>query len=453
MSATAALDAARRYRVAVIGAGPAGFYAAEALLLAPEGISVDLYDRLPTPYGLVRYGVAPDHPKLKQVVTVFRGIAAMPGFRFLGNVTVGKDVTVEALRRHYHAVIIACGAERDRPLSIPGSDLSGVHGGMAFVGWYNGHPYQRDLAPDLSGKTAMVLGLGNVALDVARILAKPSHALAQTDIAAHALDALAGSNIDCVIVAGRGGPAQARCTEKELREFGAIPGCTTTAESGQHHQPPLTGVPALFDRFPADAPAASRRCHFAFGMRPLAILGDDRVRAIRFARSPLHDGIAQPSANDEDGAVEIAADIVITCIGSQATLVPGIPYTDGESVAHNESGRVLDAHGVIPGLYVAGWIKRGANGTIGTNRADSVETVACLLADLGSLPEPAASAEALIGKGAHAGRASISFSQWENIDKTEIFLGSHRSKPREKITCIRSMISASIDKVTENPTT
>lgn len=439
MSAGASLDAARPYRVAIVGAGPAGFYAAEALLRAPEGIAVDLFDRLPAPYGLVRYGVAPDHPKLKRVITVFRDIAAMPGFRFLGNVTVGKDVALEALRRHYHAVIVACGAERDRPLGIPGADLPGAHGGMAFVGWYNGHPYQRDLTPDLSGKTAVVLGLGNVALDVARILAKPADELAQTDIAAHAHEELAASRIDRVIVAGRGGPAQARCTEKELRDFGAIPGCVTTADSGHYLTSPEGGVAALFDRFPVDAVPASRQCHFAFAMRPLAILGEDRVRAIRFARSPLLDGNAQSGASE---IVEIAADIVIACIGSHATLIPGLPYGEGETVVPNEGGRVMDKQGAVPGLYVAGWIKRGANGTIGTNRADALETVTCLLADLPSFSEPAPM-EALTGEGTSIERASISFAQWENINRIEISHGEQKSKPREKITCINSMIAAS----------
>ena len=440
MNAAPAFDATRPYRVAIVGAGPAGFYATEALLKASQGIAVDLFDRLPTPYGLVRYGVAPDHPKLKQVTSVFRQIAAMPGFRFLGNVTVGKDLTLEALRRHYHAVIIACGAERDRPLGISGADLPGVHGGMAFVGWYNGHPYQRNLAPDLSGKTAVVLGLGNVALDVARILAKPSDALAQTDIAAHAYEALAASKIDRIIVAGRGGPAQARCTEKELREFGAIPGCVTTADRGQYLAPPEKGVEALFEQFPKEASPQPRQCHFAFGMRPLAVVGEDRACAIRFARSPLLGGHAQPAAASE--IVEIAADIVIACIGSNATLLPGLPYAPGETVARNKIGRVMDAQGVVPGLYVAGWIKRGASGTIGTNRADAMETVACLLEDISSLPQPAPTEE-LVGAETDIGRTSVSFRQWENIDEVEILQGEKKSKPREKITNIGSLISAS----------
>jgi ferredoxin--NADP+ reductase len=439
VSALGDRDPDRRYHVAIVGAGPAGFYAAEALLQSPLGVAVDLYDRLPTPYGLVRYGVAPDHPKLKQVITVFRGIAAMDGFRFLGNVTIGQDVSVDDLRRHYHAVIIACGAERDRALEIPGADLEGVHGGMAFVGWYNGHPYRRALAPDLSGKTAVVLGLGNVALDVARILAKPSDVLAQTDIAGHALDALAASGIQRIIVAGRSGPAQARCTEKELREFGAIPGCVTTAESGDFTVPPQRGVAALFDRFPvADAAMGSRHCHFAFGMRPIAILGNGRVSGVRFAKSPVAEGLRVSGAASE---VDVEADVVISCIGSRATLLAGLPYLDDETMVRNEAGRICNRLGRVPGLYAAGWIKRGASGTIGTNRADAVETVAGLLADLPSLPEPASSSSSLTGAGTSIGRASISFAQWENIDRAEVRGGANRAKPREKITDIAAMIS------------
>lgn len=442
MSAAPVLEASsRRYRIAIVGAGPAGFYAAEALLQAPEGIAVDLYDRLPAPYGLVRYGVAPDHPKLKQVINVFRAIAALPGFRFFGNVNVGEDVILDDLRRHYHAVIVACGAGRDRPLDIPGADLAGVYGGLSFVGWYNGHPDQRDLAPDLSGRTAVVLGLGNVALDVARILSKSPDALANTDIAAHALDALVRSNIDRILVAGRGGPAQARCTEKELREFGELPGCVSTAEPGNYQRAPEGGVPARFERFPPDAFAVGRRCHFAFGLRPAALLGDARVRAVRFVRSPVRDGIARLDTNDDGQSVELAADLVIACIGSLATMVPGLPYAAGDSIARNEAGRVSDGRGPIPGLYVAGWIKRGASGTIGTNRADSVETVAGLLADLRSLPDPPRPVEAITGPNTPVGRASISFSQWETIDNREVVLGSEKRKPREKFTCVGSMLA------------
>lgn len=436
-------DMVTRFRVAVAGAGPAGFYTAEALLHSDAGIAVDLYDRLPTPYGLVRYGVAPDHPKLKQVTSVFAGIAALPGFRFFGNVAVGTDVSVEVLRRHYHAVVICCGAERDRALGVPGANLPGVHGGMAFVGWYNGHPYQRDLAPDLSGRTAIVLGLGNVALDVARILAKPPEALAQTDIAAHALAALRRSNIGRIIVAARSGPAQARCTEKELREFGSIPDCASTAQSGLYQLPPQTGVSSIFEKFSGDvAGTVPRQCHFAFGMRPIAILGDDRVRNVRFAKLPIMDGAAQAEAAGGT-TIDIAADLVVTCIGSEATLVPGLPYADGQSVISNTRGRVVDTHGgVVPGLYASGWIKRGANGTIGTNRADAVETVACLIADLGALPKPASPINALTGAGTRVAERGISFAQWEWLDQVERNLGSEASKPREKITDVKAMISS-----------
>lgn len=420
--------AERRYRIAVVGAGPAGFYAAEALLRASGEIAVDLYDRLPTPYGLVRYGVAPDHPKLKQVITVFQGIAAMPGFRFLGNIALGEDVSLEALRRHYHAVILCCGAEHDRPLAIPGEGLPGVHGGMAFVGWYNGHPDRRALAPDLSGKNAIVLGLGNVALDVARILAKPAAALAATDIASHALGALVASGLRRVVVAGRGGPAQARCTDKELKEFRHIPDCVTTAARGHYEIAPQQGIPALFEGFPVGADAPYRHCHFAFGLRPLEILGGSRVEAVRFARSEVCDGIAAGDVDDGD-IVDLPADLVIACIGSEATRVPGLPYRGDRRAVRNSAGRVEGA----PGLYVSGWIKRGASGTIGTNRADSVETVASLLGDLAALPEPAAPVAALTGTGTPIGRKSISFARWEQLDRLEIEAGARLGKPREKI--------------------
>lgn len=431
---TAACDSFRPYRVAVIGAGPAGFYATEALLRARAGIAVDLYDRLPTPYGLVRYGVAPDHPKLKQVTKVFEGIAALPGFRFLGNVHIGCDVSLDALRRHYHAVIVACGAERDRPLDIPGTSLGNVFGGMEFVGWYNGHPDRRDLRPDLSGRTAVIIGLGNVALDVARILAKPAHLLQPTDIASHALRALSAANIEHIVVAARGGPATARCTEKELREFGAIPGCETTADPGHYSDPPQSGVAGLFSGFPADPAGPGRQCHFAFGLTPTALLGDSRVRAVRFERASISRGIPRAGGGE---AIELKADLVISCIGTRATLIEGLPQAAGDGSVFHEAGRVRRAGRFVPGLYVSGWIKRGASGTIGTNRACSVETVASVLSDLPHLPEPqtdaAASIRALETK-------CVSFEQWKIIDKIEEENGRFAGRAREKITCTASIL-------------
>lgn len=434
------MTAPRPYRVAVVGAGPAGFYAAEALLRAPQGIAVDLYDRLPTPYGLVRYGVAPDHPKLKQVTKVFEGIAALPGFRFLGNVSIGSDLALDQLRRHYHAVIVACGAERDRPLGIPDAGLRNVFGGMAFVGWYNGHPDRRDLKPDLSGRTAVVIGLGNVALDVARILAKPAALLQPTDIASYALCALHASNIDRIVVAARGGPATARCTEKELREFGAIPGCIASADAGNYGAPPEAGVAGLFDRVAASPVGEGRQCHFAFGLRPTALIGDDSVRAVRFARSPIRNGEAEVCDPDTSGQIEVEADIVISCIGSQATLVDGLPQAEADGAVRHEEGRVIDGDRIVPGLYVSGWIKRGASGTIGTNRACSVETVASLLADLPHLSKPVADVNALTGGASPISGKSVSFEQWGIIDKIEVDNGNRAGRTREKIVCTKSML-------------
>ncbi|WP_242127924.1 FAD-dependent oxidoreductase [Sphingobium sp. Sx8-8] len=432
--------ATRPFRVAVVGAGPAGFYAAEALLRAPEQVAVDLYDRLPTPYGLVRYGVAPDHAKLKQVTATFQTIADLPGFRFFGNVAVGSDIGIADLKRHYHAVVIACGAERDQPLGIPGAGLAGVHGGMAFVGWYNGHPDRADLAPDLSGRTALVIGIGNVALDVARILSKPVDLLASTDIADHALEALTRSRIERVVVAARGGPAQARCTEKELREFGSLPGCAVTADTGHHGVAPATGVPALFNAFPSqDGDHAPRRCHFAFGLQPQAILGEGKVRGVRFASRPIRDGIAvnDPQANR---VVDVEADIVIACIGNRATIVPGMEQDEGDRIVANEGGRVRSGRGVDLGLYVAGWIKRGASGTIGTNRACAVETIAALRADLAALPDPELPVDALEGEFRLKSLNVISFDQWKIIDQQEIEKGRSSGRTRVKIVPKESIL-------------
>ncbi|WP_343528957.1 FAD-dependent oxidoreductase [Sphingomonas sp.] len=423
-------------RFAIIGAGPSGFYAAEALLKA--GHHVDLFDKLPTPYGLVRYGVAPDHPKLKQVTAVFDRIAQMPGFRFFGHVEIDRDVTIAELRAAYTAVVVCCGAERDRPLEIPGEELAGVHGGLAFVGWYNGHPARHALAPELRGKNAIVIGLGNVALDVARILGKEPQALAGTDIAAHALDALYRSGIESITIAARGGPSQARCTEKELREFGSLPGCSATADRGNYDVPPSDPVPSLFAGFPSELREAGRRCHFAFGLRPIKITGmDGRVCAVRFLRGPVVGGVATTGTEE----IELPADLVVTCVGSRATLVDGLALRpDGAAVRH-EAGRALDQDGrVIPGLYVAGWIKRGASGTIGTNRADAVETITSLMADLPALDH----VDRDIADCPINIATAISFAGWKAIDHVEVSRGSENSKPREKIISVQEMIAHAV---------
>ncbi|MGH8246040.1 MAG: FAD-dependent oxidoreductase, partial [Gammaproteobacteria bacterium] len=281
-------------RVAVIGSGPSGFYAAEALLKSGKAVKLDMFERLPVPYGLVRSGVAPDHPKLKQVIEVYAGIAEFPDFNFIGNVTVGRDISVEELRVSHHAVIIACGAEADRSLGVPGEQLPGSHTATEFVGWYNGHPDYRDRSFDLSHESAVVIGQGNVAADVARILAKTTKELEHTDIAVHALDALSGSHIRNIFVIGRRGPAQAKFTPKELREFGELADCApyvnqeelvlNPASESELADKTHAGTKKVYELFAAYTRNTSgtqrRRVVFTFLKSPREIVGRDRVEKI-----------------------------------------------------------------------------------------------------------------------------------------------------------------------------
>ncbi|ARU22821.1 FAD-dependent oxidoreductase [Ralstonia pseudosolanacearum] len=430
------------YRVAIVGAGPGGFYAAEALLRAPFPIEVDMIERLPVPYGLVRYGVAPDHPKLKQVTAVFDRIAALPGFRFIGGVEVGSDVSMEALRCGYHAVIVATGASVGRRMGIPGEDLLRSHAASDFVGWYNGHPDQQDCHFDLSAECAVVVGHGNVALDVARILLKSVDELRHTDIAAHALDALASSRVREVHVVGRRGPAQTRFSAKELHEFGALAHCEpmlAAADLGAdsflarvNADPDTQAAIGMLEAFARNTGTRPRRCVFRFHLQPLAIEGDGRVQRMRFARAD-----ASPLAID--------CGLVFSSIGRQSARLNGVPYDDARGVHANQDGRVTDNGTVVPGLYASGWSKRGPRGTIGTNRACGIETAQAVLDDLPALGTRVLSPVAALAQG---DRPWIDFAAWRRIDQTEVARGQSVGKPREKLVSIDRMRAAAYEERT-----
>ncbi|MGU3466300.1 FAD-dependent oxidoreductase [Methylobacterium sp. C33D] len=429
------------HRIAVVGSGPAGFYVTEALLRSGVPLAVDLFERLPAPFGLVRFGVAPDHPKLKQVVTVFDRIAAMPGFRFIGGVEVGADLSVADLSASYHAVILANGASLDRRLDIPGEDLPGSHGASAFIGWYNGHPDAADLSFDLSADRAVVIGHGNVALDVARILLKTPDELKHTDIAAHALDALAESRIREVQIVGRGGIERARFSTKELMEFDELAKCETTLDPSDfpHGLPDLEpsasaetqANAALLRRF-AEAGADAtkwRSCIIRFGLEPFSLLGGSRMEHIQFRRF------------GSDDRVIIDCGLVISSIGRRTAPVPGVPYDAKAGIHANDGGRVL-ADGVpVPGLYACGWSKRGPQGTIGTNRACGVETAGAVLADLAALPRPLQDADALVRRLAAAKGQTVDYAAWRRIDAAERRRGQAVGKPREKFVTLGEMLA------------
>ena len=433
--------AAGRYRVAIIGGGPSGFYAAEALLRSGQSVDVDMFERLPVPYGLVRFGVAPGHPKLKQVTRIFDRIAEMPGFRFFGGVEIGERPSISALRSCYHALIFATGAPVSRRMDVSGEGLPGSYQAGDFVAWYNGHPDFRHCKFDLGAERAVIIGHGNVALDVGRILAKTPDELRHTDIAAHALDALAASRVREIYLVGRRGPDQTRFAAKELQEFEELADCDPLVEldgfpvlsSGPDPDTEAEAALTLLRAFSTRPIAKRRRCVFLFGLIPLGIEGDGRVERIVF-------GQGQGDARTVSKNVVIDCGLVFSSIGRRAAPISGIPYDEARGVHANIGGRLAADERALPGLYVCGWGKRGPQGTIGTNRACSVETVANVLADLPQLDEPPLHSDNL------SGRTSIpryvDYPAWGRIDAEEVARGRPKGKPREKFIAIDEMFAA-----------
>ncbi len=445
--------------VAVVGSGPSGFYAAEALFKSGLTLRVNMFERLPVPYGLVRSGVAPDHPKLKSPAKIYARIAAAETFNYLGNVTVGEDISIDELRRAHHAVILTCGAETDRRLGIPGEDLPGSHTATEFVGWYNGHPDYRDRAFDLSCETAVIIGQGNVAADVSRILAKTVDELKHTDIAQHALDALAQSRVKNIYVIGRRGPAQAKFTSKELKEFGVLEDCAPVVNEDDLALNPASAaeladkgnaggkkVYDLFSGFAQDdagADARARRCIFTFLQSPLEIRGEGRVEQVLLEKNALSGEPFRQSARGTGETLSLDAGILFRSIGYHGVPMPGVPFDEARGVFSNERGRIVNNGAVEPGLYVSGWIKRGPTGVIGTNRADSVETVRALLEDLERLDTGedkggAAACRRLLDQ---RGARPVTFADWNRIDAAEERRGAAVGKPREKYTRIAEMLA------------
>lgn len=435
----------RAFRVAIVGAGPAGFYAAEHLLNSTcPLVETDMFDRLPTPWGLARAGVAPDHPKIKSVSTQFAEIAAHPRCRFFGNVELGRDITRADLLRRYDAVIYAVGARAERKLGIPGEDLPGSLAASDFVAWYNGHPDAAALEPDLSGSHAVVIGNGNVALDVARMLLLPQSELIKTDIADHALAALANSNIRNVTLLGRRGAAQAAFTTPELREILAIDDLTVEC-AAEHLALPdgLTPIDqrriqrnlSLLEKAPA-AERASKRLRFEFLRSPVSIQGAERVERIEVGVNRLDSVGGQMQATDSGLRHMLRADLVVRAVGYKGTALPDVPFDAKAGTIPSEQGRVKGAERE----YCTGWIKRGPSGIIGTNRSDAVETAEQLLADLANRTTTAASADDIRD---WLGEANIEFvddAGWARIDAYETKLGAPSGRPRVKLVSIEEML-------------
>jgi ferredoxin/flavodoxin---NADP+ reductase len=449
-------------RVAIVGSGPAGFYAAEQLLNARDvDVTVDMFERLATPWGLVRAGVAPDHPKIKAVARRYEKTAAKDGFRFFGNVEVGGELPVEELRRHYHAVLYAFGASGDRRLGIPGEDLPGSHSSTEFVAWYNGHPDFADHEFDLNAQTAVVVGNGNVALDVARMLALPRETLAQTDVADHALEALAGSSIEEVVVLGRRGPAQAAFTTPELIELSELAAADVIVDPGDMELDPASAriveeadtqtkrkIEVLHGYAAREPHGHDRRIVLRFFASPLEIVGADRVEGVRVGRTELvDDGEGRLRAVVTEQEETIPCQLVFRSVGYRGNPLPGVPFDEQRATIPNDHGRVLDAPGGErrPGEYVSGWIKRGPSGIIGTNKKDSQDTVDALLEDhaAGCIPRPAVDApDAILNVLAERAPDHITYTHWEAIDAHEQTLGEPHGRPRVKLVRHEHLLDA-----------
>jgi ferredoxin--NADP+ reductase len=448
-------------RVAIVGSGPAGFYAAEALL-RHEGatIEVDMLDRLPTPFGLVRGGVAPDHPKIKSVIRVYEKTAARDGYRFFGNVQLGRDVSAAELAERYHAVIYAYGAETDRRLGIPGEDLPGSGPATAFVGWYNAHPDYADLSFDLSSERAVVIGNGNVATDVTRMLALTPEELRVTDTADHAIEVLAGSEVREIVVLGRRGPAQASFTNPELRELGEMRAADIHVDPAELELDPLSreflaseasitarkNVEILTEFARKQPEGKPKRIVLRFLVSPVEIQGDGRVERVIVGRNELYrdeEGRIRP--RDTGEREEIEAGLVLRSIGYKGIEAEGIPYDERRGVIPNEGGRVTDPErgGHLPGQYAVGWIKRGPTGVIGTNKKDAQETVEHLFEDLeaGRFPDPpGVEPDALADLLRERRPEFVSFEGWEAIDRVEQERGKPHGRPRVKFCRIDEMV-------------
>jgi ferredoxin/flavodoxin---NADP+ reductase len=423
-------------RVAVIGSGPSGFYAAAALLASDLTVEVDLIERLPTPWGLVRLGVAPDHPKIKAVSRAFEKTAQQPGFRFFGNVELGRDVLHEELIRLYDAVVYAVGAQTDRRMGIPGEDLPGSFAATEFVAWYNGHPDFQHLSFDLSGERAVVIGNGNVALDVARMLALTREELASTDTTDPAIDAIVGSGIREILVLGRRGPVQASWTPVEVGELGELAGADVIVDPAELElddeseaelaaaAPTVRRSVAHLRDFAARAPSGKpRSIRLRFFTSPVAILGDEWVEGIELVRNELSGGRAVPTEDRET----LACGVVFRSVGYRGVALPGVPFDEDSGTIPNVGGRVE------PGLYAAGWIKRGPSGVIGTNKKDATETVELLLEDARAGLLPPRSGDSLEQLLQERGVAAVMYAGWEEIDRAERSAGEPHGRPRLKL--------------------
>lgn len=448
-------------RVAIIGSGPSAFYAAEHLQRQNDlVVQVDMFERLPTPFGLVRGGVAPDHPKIKTVTKVYERTAAHPNFRFYGNVEYGRDVTHEDLTAHYHQIIYAVGAQTDRRMGIPGEDLPGSYPATEFVGWYNGHPDYRDLHFDLTQARVAVVGNGNVAMDVARILASSYDELAKTDIADYALEALKESKVTDIYLLGRRGPAQAAFTNPELKELGELEMADVIVPPDEIELDPLSNdyiltgddrdaernVQTLLRYSGQNGFSKPRRIYVRFLVSPTQVIGAEKVEAVELVHNELYqaeDGSLRPRATDKTEMLPVG--LVFRSIGYKGVPVQGVPFDERRGVIPNTHGRITDGGQTVTGEYAVGWIKRGPSGIIGTNKPDALETVELMLQDVagGDTITPASpSRESLEGLLRERGVDYVTFADWLKLDALEQQRGQALNRPRVKFSRVEEMLAA-----------
>lgn len=452
-------------RVAIVGAGPSGFYVAEHLLKQQDlCVEVDMIERLPTPYGLVRGGVAPDHQKIKSVSQSYDKTAADPRFRYYGNVEFGSHIKLDDLKQFYHQVVFTTGAQTDRHMGIPGEDLNGSHPATAFVAWYNGHPDFCDYQFDLSQQRVAVVGVGNVAVDVARILCRTYEELARTDIADYALQALRQSQIKEVVMLGRRGPAQAAFSNPELRELGEMPGADLIVHPEEaalddlsqswlaaHPDRSTSRKVQLLQEFAARPPSGkARRLTIRFLVSPVELCGDpeNRVSAMRLVKNQLYateNGTLRPRATDT--YEDLSVGLVFRSVGYRGVALPDIPFNSDWGIIQNQKGRILapDTEQPIDGLYTAGWIKRGPSGVIGTNKPDALETVQAMLEDIGqerylnpTQPDTQAAGTYI----RHQQPDVVTYEKWLTLNRIEVSKGKPLGRPRVKFTRVDEMLAA-----------
>ena len=452
----------RPLRVAVVGAGPSGFYAVDALLRRKEVlIEVDTFDRLPVPYGLVRFGVAPDHQNIKAIIKGYERIAANPRFRFFGNIQFGRDIHLEDLKAHYDQIIYAVGAETDRKLNIPGEMLSGSYTATEFVAWYNGHPDYVDSQFDLSHERTVVVGIGNVAMDVTRILAKSADELATTDIADYALESLRTGNIREIVILGRRGAAQAAFTPKEIKEIGSLEGVDLLVDSAdvvldeeskrllESDKQARANVEYLTEKSREGQGASPKKVHLRLLRSPVEIIGENgHVIGVKIERNVLtksESGDMRPRGSGEFETIPCGT--IFRSVGYHGIPLPGVPFDQANGVIPNERGRIVDLESgeVVRGQYVVGWIKRGPTGLLGTNKSDSSETVEAMIDDIQGQTapirgdrEPGGIESFLSSKDA----SYLTFSDWKELDLLEIEKGEALGKIRQKFVHLSEMFEA-----------